>query len=100
MSAHEDRPHYIDALEEGLNPDIFLDPLLDTIPMEAFAMIVIATVGISMYSWTGSMLPGSILAALFGGILIMALPPQAAGVVVLIVAASVAIALYTIWRDR
>ena len=100
MSGHEDRNRWLLELTEGLDPSVFMDAFYATMPATVFGLLVIVPVGFSIYSYTQSFLPVAVLLALFGGAVLMALPPQAALIASITVAIVLAVSLYTVWRER
>ena len=100
MSGHEDRERWLLELTEGLDPSVFMDAFYEVMPATVFGLLVIVPVGFSIYTYTQSFLPVAVLLALFGGVILMALPPQAAMIASLVVAIVLAISLYTVWKER
>ena len=92
--------HWIDYwIEEDFWSGLW-EPLFEIAGQSVLALFLGGMVLMALYSWTESYIPPAVVAALFGGILIIALPPVAARIVTIAVALAVATVLYAVWRGR
>ncbi|MCU4926927.1 hypothetical protein OB905_13210 [Halobacteria archaeon AArc-dxtr1] len=86
-------------LGEGEFWDALFQPHIDTVGTAGLAMLIGVPLILSLYAWTGTFLIPAIILALFGGIMIMAAPPQLAIIGTLMVVTAVTISLLSVWGD-
>ena len=95
-----ERGKWLDYWADGDWWDAVFDPFFEIIGEGVWALLVAFAVGYALYAWTGTLIIPSVLLALLGGIVITALPPQAAIIGAILVATAMAMALMEIFgRD-
>lgn len=94
----DDRGEYIHYFIEEQFWDGIFEPLFAIMPRSIFALFVGGMMLLSIYSYTESLTVPGIVLALFGGVIIMALPPAAATIATLVVVVVFALALWAIFN--